>query len=1394
MKKAILFVFAIILNIAAHAQNCSVNSGSAFALCESLDTFQLAGNSTGLFNISASWSQLSGPNSSTIVDPTNPNTQVADFIRGVYVYRISAQCQDGTNVFQNVTVTIDTIPKAKVNDTTFCFNGNIVPQQPSPAIPVGQTVSWRYIQNNALLGNSLIQSILQPTMPNTSVCNRASQIELTVTNGSCAVRDTAIVASEYNSVGNLIPHPDVSVCGTTYTSNPGLIPRYGCNAISAMTQLSGPNFATIVRSGPNSAEHYYSFSNLIPGTYTFAFDLTLPAVCGGTNFKDTFKVTVSNIVTLPVPEYPSIFTCGNAEDTVYTFKYSYPIPFGMTGYWILDQPNPYSTLVHYAQLKMDTANGILKVRTTNPGIIRFVDISSTFRFVYVVAGPTSCTVSSFYDLFTQRPPVPISFKKVINLPCGATSGNIVLSESGGFVNTFGQGVFISTVQTPDGASNPTISSSTVSGLVNGKYIFKLTYYYTAGGYVCPTLNDFVEVNVSGAATVSNAGTNQILPCGVDSTVLAGNSPVAGNGRWELVSGPSSLVLSTPTDKNLLVKNLQQGAYTLRWTIRNSINCTSTDETTIFVTKVEGPSLQDTLYKCFGMPVQIKGTTITNPTATALWSQYLGPPVTISNTSVQNPIITGTIANETYGFERVVYGVCDTFVDTVVVITSANQGPSNGQITTSDRCITTETLVNVTAVAPAVGNGVWRFISGPTTPTIANPTFFVTSISGITASGVYLFVWEVSTGAACDTLRDTISITRSGITGNYTASSPSEINLCESDTAIFNATAFSTNPAIGWVGTWTQTQGDPTTIETIGTTGAKVYTLKPGKYQYKWTVGLGTCPTASSLTNVNVFEKPAQAEILNNDTLICGVNGAFSQTIAFNANTPNVGSSYWQVLNQSGFFAGDPLISTPDSVSTNIALFRGYYNVVYNIVNGACISSDTTTVEIVPLADAGVNRTFCGENPIILNRGNYASYGNTTVNWSQRRGPNSATITSPNTPATSILGTIPGRYVFDFTINHPVCGILIDSVVIAITSFPTNVFAGNDTSVCFAGTSTSIPLRANTPSGFTSVTWARITSPGGTITFSPSGNSLNTNAIVNTAGLHQFRLTVNNGTCSAIDFVDVVVEQVPTPAINLSSANICNDTVTVQTATNIPNYLYDWTFQDAYRYADTSGFDLAGPLVNHWEPPTGLGNKKITLTLTNPISGCFSKDSVFSNLSCILLPVNFGSLEVECEGAGAKILWSTLYEFNNSKFEVEKTTDGKYWESIGSVQAIGLSYLENFYSFYDTKSPKNTPVLYRIKQIDNNGDISYSGEQQAMCTQNMAAVGNVVITPNPFHGALNIRSTGGIELGSVVIYNSVGLRVYANKTSQESLQIETHDFAPGVYVIKVNGENIKLIKN
>lgn len=167
-----------------------------------------------------------------------------------------------------------------------------------------------------------------------------------------------------------------------------------------------------------------------------------------------------------------------------------------------------------------------------------------------------------------------------------------------------------------------------------------------------------------------------------------------------------------------------------------------------------------------------------------------------------------------------------------------------------------------------------------------------------------------------------------------------------------------------------------------------------------------------------------------------------------------------------------------------------------------------------------------------------------------------------------------------------------------------------------------------------------------------------------------------------------------------------------------------------------------------------------------------------------LPVTLVSFNAKEQNGKALLTWVTSSEINNSHFDVERSTDGKTFTKVGEVAGSGNSNTVKTYRFVDELTNAKV-TYYRLKQVDFNGDFTYSNIIN-LNSKGLNATSTISIYPNPANSSISID--GLTE--QAFIYDAVG-RVVATIT--ENGLVDVNHLTPGVYFVKTNTETVKFIK-
>jgi hypothetical protein len=195
-----------------------------------------------------------------------------------------------------------------------------------------------------------------------------------------------------------------------------------------------------------------------------------------------------------------------------------------------------------------------------------------------------------------------------------------------------------------------------------------------------------------------------------------------------------------------------------------------------------------------------------------------------------------------------------------------------------------------------------------------------------------------------------------------------------------------------------------------------------------------------------------------------------------------------------------------------------------------------------------------------------------------------------------------------------------------------------------------------------------------------------------------------------------------------------------------------------------------------------------------------RDVILINSTDAALPVTWKSFTAT-KGTDANVLkWSTASETNNAQFEVQRSTNGKSFETLATVKGAGNSNKALSYSFNDVKAPAAKTVYYRLKQVDFDGKSEYSKTVSIVNVEQKTGLGASL--PNPFNNELNVTiNSVGTSNATVTVMDMIGK---VHRTSNEQLvagsnriAIETTDMPDGIYFVQVsvNGETFtqKVIK-
>jgi hypothetical protein len=205
--------------------------------------------------------------------------------------------------------------------------------------------------------------------------------------------------------------------------------------------------------------------------------------------------------------------------------------------------------------------------------------------------------------------------------------------------------------------------------------------------------------------------------------------------------------------------------------------------------------------------------------------------------------------------------------------------------------------------------------------------------------------------------------------------------------------------------------------------------------------------------------------------------------------------------------------------------------------------------------------------------------------------------------------------------------------------------------------------------------------------------------------------------------------------------------------------------------------------------SGLNQTEILDDIGNNItlSGTFTNPPIFP------LPVELSSFAAKMHNEDqVKLNWTTQTEVNNYGFDVERQTKNGRWEKVGFVNGNGNSNSPKEYSYIDKSLIGGSKFLYRLKQVDNDGQFEYSDVVEVELVPNEYSLSQNY--PNPFNPSTKIRYQLPNESKVVIkVFNILGSEVMELLNEQKQAGIYEAEFnasslASGTYFYKISAGN------
>jgi gliding motility-associated-like protein len=900
------------------------------------------------------WSTLSGPGPVTLTGATTSTLTVDGLIVGTYIFRITVTDNNGGTAADDVNVSVQTAgnsnPIADAGPDAILFlPTNVITLTGSGSDPDGTVTSYAWTQVAG--GASTLANANTKILSVSGLVTGTYTFRLTVTDngGATGIDDATVIVNSASTNQPPVASAGPDIALTLPVNSTNLIGS-GSDADGAISsfswiKLSGPPSATVT----NANTAVLSLQDLVQGIYIFG--LTVTDFVGATS-TDNVQVTVLPVSVNQTPVVDAgkniaIILPNNAANLSAVAS------------------DPDGSIVSYSWTKQIGPTAILTGETTPTlSLSNLVQGSYVFRITVTdnqsASSFAEVTVNVLPAGTNQMPLVNAGPDRTIFLPTNSANLSGLASDDGSIV-------LYSWVKIggPPGVTltNATSAIVSLSGLVAGQYVFRLTATDNAGA------TSFDEVTV----TVFDGAVNQspIAIAGGNQTIVFPNTTTTLNGsgfdvdgsivsyKWIQKAGPPA-TLQSASAPTLIVSALSIGIFQFQLTVMDDLGASGADIATISVVPAgtnQPPVANAGTAQVLHLPANsitlIGSGSDTDGIITSFdWFKKSGPAsVTLAGQNTASLSLTDMVAG-TYQFTLTVTDDGGLSNSTDVTVTVLSLGVNQNPIVTAGNNLflrLPQTTTTITAVASdpdgSIAAYLWTKQSGPLVALGGTDTETL-SLSGLIL-GMYTFRIEVTDNLGSTTSADvmlTVLPAGSNQPPVVDAGVPVTISL-PLNAVVINGSVSDTDGSIASL-VWTQ-QGGPTiaALSGINSTTLNVQNLSAGIYTLRVTAIDNEGATAFSETTIDVIANHVGPVVrARNDTTLLLPNNFIALTGSATATDGFITNEAWTQIDGppaelNGTF---PVISVVDMVP-------GVYTFLLTATDNAGL---TSTDEIVVTVKEG----------------------------------------------------------------------------------------------------------------------------------------------------------------------------------------------------------------------------------------------------------------------------------------------------------------------------------------------------------------------------------------------------------------------------------------------------------
>ena len=238
---------------------------------------------------------------------------------------------------------------------------------------------------------------------------------------------------------------------------------------------------------------------------------------------------------------------------------------------------------------------------------------------------------------------------------------------------------------------------------------------------------------------------------------------------------------------------------------------------------------------------------------------------------------------------------------------------------------------------------------------------------------------------------------------------------------------------------------------------------------------------------------------------------------------------------------------------------------------------------------------------------------------------------------------------------------------------------------------------------------------------------------------------------------------------------------------------DYTYTDAENHSNNSTYlwYRSNNAAGTGRAFTGGSAQTYTLTTADigkyisvrvaPNDGISAGTAIESSRTLVVagtLPVKLKFFNAKAVSGSVRLDWQTLTEINSLHFAIERSDNGRTWETIGRVSATGDSYLPVSYSYTD-KDPSTGNNYYRLRTVDRDGSEEISSTVQV----NVVSSSVISVYPIPASSVIHVKGITGNSNLQYMITDADGKTIRTGSLTKPVQQIDIQDLKNGIYFLK-----------